>query len=294
MPAGVRIRGLTKSYGPVPAVRGLDLDAAPGQITGLLGRNGAGKTTTLECLLGLRRPDAGTIAVDGIDAGRPRRRQAARRRPTPGHRPAGQAHPPRGPAILRQLLSQRAQTRRPDRPVRPGRQGGRPVRVPLPRPAAAAGVGPGVRERPARARAGRADGRPGPARPPAAARADRRPASRRPHGADEHPRHRRGRAAVRPRGRHPRRPRRRRRRPGRPGRNRRRRPGRRRPHRRPAAGPGPPSRTPDGYRLPAPDVAATVAAVAARCVRHGVELLDVAVLRPSLEDVFLRLTGPAT
>jgi ABC-2 type transport system ATP-binding protein len=68
MIAGVIIRGLVKHYGPTPAVRGVDLDAAPGQITGLLGRNGAGKTTTLECLLGLRRPDAGTIFVNGIDA----------------------------------------------------------------------------------------------------------------------------------------------------------------------------------------------------------------------------------
>ncbi len=68
MAAGVTVRGLVKHYGPNPAVRGVDLDAAPGQITGLLGRNGAGKTTTLECLLGLRAPDAGTVTIDGLDA----------------------------------------------------------------------------------------------------------------------------------------------------------------------------------------------------------------------------------
>ncbi len=68
MGAGVIVRGLVKRYGPVEAVRGVDLDAAPGHVTGLLGRNGAGKTTTLECLLGLRRPDAGTVTVDGVDA----------------------------------------------------------------------------------------------------------------------------------------------------------------------------------------------------------------------------------
>ena len=68
MPAGVCIRGLCKSYGSNPVVGGLDLDAAPGRITGLLGRNGAGKTTTLECLLGLRRPDAGTISIGDVDA----------------------------------------------------------------------------------------------------------------------------------------------------------------------------------------------------------------------------------
>ena len=68
MTAGIAIRRLQKSYGRVPAVRGVDLDAASGHITGLLGRNGAGKTTTFECLLGLRRPDAGTVTVDGVDA----------------------------------------------------------------------------------------------------------------------------------------------------------------------------------------------------------------------------------
>ncbi len=56
--------------------------------------------------------------------------------------------------------------------------------------------------------------------------------------------------------------------------------------------PAPPGEPlPDGYRIPTADVAATVAGVAALCVRHGVELLDVAVVRPSLEDAFLRLTG---
>ena len=68
MSTGVSVRGLSKRYGPTAAVDGLDLDAEPGRITGLLGRNGAGKTTTLECLLGLRQPDAGTITVDGVDA----------------------------------------------------------------------------------------------------------------------------------------------------------------------------------------------------------------------------------
>ena len=68
MHGGVTIRGLVRRYGPTVAVAGLDLDAAPGRITGLLGRNGAGKTTTLECLLGLRRPDAGAITIDGVDA----------------------------------------------------------------------------------------------------------------------------------------------------------------------------------------------------------------------------------
>jgi ABC-2 type transport system ATP-binding protein len=62
------VRDLAKHYGPVEAVRGLSFDLVPGEIFGLLGPNGAGKTTTLECILGLRHPDAGTITVDGIDA----------------------------------------------------------------------------------------------------------------------------------------------------------------------------------------------------------------------------------
>ena len=66
--AGISVRDLTKRYGAVTAVRGVSFDVGPGEIFGLLGLNGAGKTTTLECILGLRRPDAGAISLDGIDA----------------------------------------------------------------------------------------------------------------------------------------------------------------------------------------------------------------------------------
>jgi len=62
------VRGLAKRYGTFEAVRDVSFDVAPGEIVGLLGPNGAGKTTTLECLLGLLRPDAGMIAINGIDA----------------------------------------------------------------------------------------------------------------------------------------------------------------------------------------------------------------------------------
>jgi ABC-2 type transport system ATP-binding protein len=62
------VRELTKRYGAVEAVRGVSFDVARGEIFGLLGPNGAGKTTTLECILGLRHPDAGAITIDGIDA----------------------------------------------------------------------------------------------------------------------------------------------------------------------------------------------------------------------------------
>ena len=67
-PASVRIRDLAKRYGTVHALRGASFEVNPGEIFGLLGPNGAGKTTALECLLGLRCPDAGSIQIGGIDA----------------------------------------------------------------------------------------------------------------------------------------------------------------------------------------------------------------------------------
>lgn len=63
----VRVRGLRKSYGGRVVVDNVDLDVAAGEIVGLIGANGAGKTTTVECLQGLRRPDAGTLRVLGLD-----------------------------------------------------------------------------------------------------------------------------------------------------------------------------------------------------------------------------------
>jgi len=64
----VVVRGLSKAYAGQPAVRGVDLEVAAGEIFGLLGPNGAGKTTTVECLVGLRAPDAGEIRLGGLDA----------------------------------------------------------------------------------------------------------------------------------------------------------------------------------------------------------------------------------
>jgi len=60
-------RALRKSYGPVHALRGVDLEVRRGEILGFLGPNGAGKTTTIRCLLDLIRPDGGTARVLGID-----------------------------------------------------------------------------------------------------------------------------------------------------------------------------------------------------------------------------------
>jgi ABC-2 type transport system ATP-binding protein len=63
--AGLRIRGLTKSYGPVRAVAGVDLDIVAGETVALLGPNGAGKSTTIDMLLGLTAPDGGEVGVFG-------------------------------------------------------------------------------------------------------------------------------------------------------------------------------------------------------------------------------------
>jgi ABC-2 type transport system ATP-binding protein len=70
-------RDVHLSYGSYRAVRGADLDVGPGELLALLGTNGAGKSTLLDALLGLRRPDAGTVRVLGLDPYRSRRRLAA-------------------------------------------------------------------------------------------------------------------------------------------------------------------------------------------------------------------------
>jgi ABC-2 type transport system ATP-binding protein len=66
----IRVRGLTKRYGSVEAVAGIDFEVAKGEIFGLLGPNGAGKTTTVEILEGLRKPDGGEVSVLGVDVTR--------------------------------------------------------------------------------------------------------------------------------------------------------------------------------------------------------------------------------
>jgi ABC-2 type transport system ATP-binding protein len=65
--SAIVVEGLTKSYGSFPALRGLDLEVARGEVHGFLGPNGAGKSTTIRVLLGLLRADAGRIEVLGDD-----------------------------------------------------------------------------------------------------------------------------------------------------------------------------------------------------------------------------------
>jgi ABC-2 type transport system ATP-binding protein len=65
-PSAVRLTGLTKSFGAVRAVRGLDLTVEPGEIVAFLGPNGAGKTTTIDMVLGLTDPTSGQVEVHGM------------------------------------------------------------------------------------------------------------------------------------------------------------------------------------------------------------------------------------
>jgi ABC-2 type transport system ATP-binding protein len=63
----IKIRNLTKEFGPQVAVRNLNLDVPSGQLVGLLGPNGAGKTTTIKMLTGMLLPSSGTAEVGGFD-----------------------------------------------------------------------------------------------------------------------------------------------------------------------------------------------------------------------------------
>lgn len=78
MTSAISARGLAKEFGNVKAVRKVDLEVAPGEIYGFLGRNGAGKTTTIRMLLGLIKPGSGEIALFG-ESVRERRLAALRK-----------------------------------------------------------------------------------------------------------------------------------------------------------------------------------------------------------------------
>ena len=63
----IQVQGLTKSYGKITALNGIDLQVQCGEIFGFLGPNGAGKTTTIRCMLDMIRPDGGKVLLLGLD-----------------------------------------------------------------------------------------------------------------------------------------------------------------------------------------------------------------------------------
>ena len=67
MKDAIEVEQLVKSYGDLPAVRNVSLRVPKGSVFGLLGANGAGKTTAIECMLGLKSRDSGTVSVLGMN-----------------------------------------------------------------------------------------------------------------------------------------------------------------------------------------------------------------------------------
>ena len=104
MDNAIRVRGLTKRFGPSVALDGLDLDVRRGEVFGFVGPNGPGKTTTIRMLLDLLRPTAGEVRVLGLD---PRRDGVAVRRRV-GYLPGDLNLPPR--VTGREFLADHAAT----------------------------------------------------------------------------------------------------------------------------------------------------------------------------------------
>src|SRR4051812_29954085 len=101
MPPVIEVSELRKSYGGRPVVDGVTSAVEEGEIFGILGPNGAGKTTTVECVEGLRVPDAGRVRVTGPrPGGRPRGGRPRPGRPAPAERTPGRADGTRGAPSL--------------------------------------------------------------------------------------------------------------------------------------------------------------------------------------------------
>ena len=60
----LRVQGLKKNYGGVPALQGVDFDIARGEVCGLIGPNGSGKSTLFDCCTGLQKSDGGRACKD--------------------------------------------------------------------------------------------------------------------------------------------------------------------------------------------------------------------------------------
>src|SRR6201981_34685 len=99
----IEARELTKRYGDTTAVHSLSFTIAPGTVTGFLGPNGAGKSTTMRMIMGLDRPTAGTLTVNGQP--HPQHRAPAPVTGKPSRQP--RAHAAVGTAARRRLTHRR-------------------------------------------------------------------------------------------------------------------------------------------------------------------------------------------
>lgn len=66
MNATIKVQNLKKSYGNIVVLNDVNISVKSGEVFGLLGANGAGKSTTIECILGTRKPDKGTVSILGM------------------------------------------------------------------------------------------------------------------------------------------------------------------------------------------------------------------------------------
>ncbi|MBR0598400.1 ABC transporter ATP-binding protein [Sinanaerobacter chloroacetimidivorans] len=74
METTIKVNQLSKSYGTVAAIRNVGFSICRGEVFGLLGANGAGKSTTIECILGTKKQDRGTVSILGLNPQRDRKK----------------------------------------------------------------------------------------------------------------------------------------------------------------------------------------------------------------------------
>ena len=73
----IQLQDITKSFGPLPVLRGISLEVERGEVVSIVGPSGAGKTTLLQIMGTLDRPDTGTVVIDGTPVGRMKERELA-------------------------------------------------------------------------------------------------------------------------------------------------------------------------------------------------------------------------
>ena len=74
METTIEVKNLCKSYGPIKAAKNINISVCRGEVFGLLGANGAGKSTTIECILGTKKQDGGTVSILGINPQKERKK----------------------------------------------------------------------------------------------------------------------------------------------------------------------------------------------------------------------------